>query len=92
MTHKIYQLKVESSEAGDRAWEAKSTENLQKIKQVSNFRILFASALYDRSSLVNNLFHKSSGVVKETFLPFIFSLPTPYSLLPFHDDYSHLLT
>lgn len=25
---------VESSEAGDRAWAAKSTENLQKIKQV----------------------------------------------------------
>lgn len=26
-------LQVESSEAGDRAWASKSTENLQKIKQ-----------------------------------------------------------
>ena len=48
MTDNINRLQVESSEAGDRAWEAKSTENLQKIKQVSNLRILFASALYDR--------------------------------------------
>lgn len=38
-------LKVESSEAGDRAWEAKSTENLQKIKQVSSVPGIYSSLL-----------------------------------------------